>query len=120
MAIALGAGIAASSIAIGLAGVTAITMPLLARAKARVGDALSSSATKGEGRQNMLSAYLSVALLLGLGANALFGLWWADPATALVIAGVAIKEGRESWRGDSCCTAPGMPNDEAEDRCCRT
>jgi divalent metal cation (Fe/Co/Zn/Cd) transporter len=96
---------AASWVGIGLAVVTAITMPLLARAKARVGDALSSSATKGEGRQNMLCAYLSVALLLGLGANALFGLWWADPVTALVIAGVAIKEGRESWRGDSCCTA---------------
>src|ERR671938_1518045 len=97
---------AASWLGIGLAVVTAITMPLLARAKARVGDALSSSATKGEGRQNMLCAYLSVALLLGLGANALFGLWWADPVTALVIAGVAVKEGRESWRGDSCCTAP--------------
>ena len=96
---------AASWVGIGLAVVTAITMPLLARAKARVGDALSSSATKSEGRQNMLCAYLSVALLLGLGANALFGLWWADPITALVIAGVAIKEGRESWRGDSCCTA---------------
>ena len=51
----------------------------------------------------MLCAYLSVALLLGLGANALFGLWWADPVTALVIAGVAVKEGRESWRGESCC-----------------
>jgi divalent metal cation (Fe/Co/Zn/Cd) transporter len=96
---------AASWVGIGLAVVTAITMPLLARAKARVGDALSSSATTSEGRQNMLCAYLSVALLLGLGANALFGLWWADPVTALVIAGVAIKEGRESWRGDSCCTA---------------
>src|SRR5918911_1748603 len=97
---------AASWVGIGLAVVTAITMPLLARAKARVGDALSSSATKGEGRQNMLCAYLSVALLLGLGANALFGLWWADPVTALVIAGVAVKEGHESWRGESCCTAP--------------
>jgi divalent metal cation (Fe/Co/Zn/Cd) transporter len=96
---------AASWVGMGLAVVTAITMPLLAHAKARVGDALNSSATKGEGRQNMLCAYLSVALLLGLGANALFGLWWADPVTALVIAGVAIKEGRESWRGDSCCPA---------------
>ncbi len=41
-----------------------------------------------------------------LGANALFGLWWADPVTALVIAGVAVREGRESWRGESCCAAP--------------
>jgi divalent metal cation (Fe/Co/Zn/Cd) transporter len=46
---------------------------------------------------------LSIALLIGLGANALFGLWWMDPAAALVIAAVAIKEGGESWRGDGCC-----------------
>src|SRR5919199_814270 len=79
------------------------------------GRRVSSSATKGEGRQNMLCAYLSVALLLGLGANALFGLWWADPVSALVIAGVAIKEGRESWRGESCCTAPiGVPGEAHE------
>ena len=108
---------AASWVGIGLAVVTAITMPLLARAKARVGDALSSSATKGEGRQNMLCAYLSVALLLGLGANALFGLWWADPVTALVIAGVAVKEGRESWRGEACCaTDAGL--DAGSASCC--
>src|SRR5215217_6002610 len=81
-------------------------MPPLAIAKGRIGEKLGSSATKSEGQQNMLCAYLSAALLVGLGANALFGLWWADPVTALVIAGVAIKEGRESWRGESCCTAP--------------
>ena len=52
-----------------------------------------------------MCAYLSIALLIGLGANALFGLWWMDPATALVIPGVALKEGRESWRGDGCCEA---------------
>jgi divalent metal cation (Fe/Co/Zn/Cd) transporter len=55
----------------------------------------------------MLCAYLSVALLIGLGANALFGLWWADPVAALVIAAVAVREGRQSWRGDACgCCAP--------------
>ena len=109
---------AASWVGIGLAVVTAITMPLLARAKARVGDALSSSATKGEGRQNMLCAYLSVALLLGLGANALLGLWWADPVTALVIAGVAIKEGRESWRGEVCCAADAGLDAAGSASCC--
>jgi divalent metal cation (Fe/Co/Zn/Cd) transporter len=109
---------AASWVGIGLAVVTAVTMPLLARAKARVGDALSSSATKGEGRQNMLCAYLSVALLLGLGANALFGLWWADPVTALVIAGVAIKEGRESWHGESCCAADAGLGAAGSASCC--
>lgn len=97
----------ASWVGIGLAAVTAPTMPLLARAKQRIGRELGSSATVSEGAQNMLCAYLSVALLIGLGANALFGLWWADPVAALVIAAVAVREGRQSWRGDACgCCAP--------------
>ena len=97
-----------SWVGIGLASITLLTMPPLAIAKRRLGDKLGSSATKSEGQQNMLCAYLSATLLAGLVANALFGLWWADPAAALLIAGVAIKEGREAWRGESCCTAP-MP-----------
>jgi divalent metal cation (Fe/Co/Zn/Cd) transporter len=92
-----------SWVGIGLAAFTAPTMPLLARAKQRVGHALGSSATVGEAQQNMICAYLSVALLVGLGANALLGWWWADPAAALVIAAVALREGRESWRGEACC-----------------
>jgi divalent metal cation (Fe/Co/Zn/Cd) transporter len=110
----------ASWVGIGLAAITLVTMPPLAIAKGRIGEKLGSSATKSEGQQNMLCAYLSAALLVGLGANALFGLWWADPVTALVIAGVAVKEGHESWRGDSCCTAPiAVANGEAhEDDCC--
>jgi len=110
----------ASWLGIGLAAITLVTMPPLATAKGRIGEKLGSSATKSEGQQNMLCAYLSAALLVGLGANALFGLWWADPVTALVIAGVAVKEGRESWRGDSCCTAPiAVADGEAhEDDCC--
>jgi divalent metal cation (Fe/Co/Zn/Cd) transporter len=82
--------------------VTVVAMPLLAGAKADVGTRLGSSATTSEGRQNMLCAYLSAALLVGLTANALLGWWWADAATALVIAAVAVREGRDSWRGDSC------------------
>ena len=97
----------ASWVGIGLAAVTAPTMPFLARAKQRIGRKLGSSATVSEGAQNMLCAYLSVALLIGLGANAVFGLWWADPVAALVIAAVAVREGRQSWRGDACgCCAP--------------
>jgi divalent metal cation (Fe/Co/Zn/Cd) transporter len=95
---------AVSWVGIGLSIVTLATMPPLAMAKARVADALGSSATKSESRQTMLCAYLSAALLVGLGLNALFGWWWADPVTALAIAGVALKEGRDAWRGESCCT----------------
>jgi divalent metal cation (Fe/Co/Zn/Cd) transporter len=106
-------------VGIGLAAVTLVTMPPLAIAKGRIGEKLGSSATKSEGQQNMLCAYLSAALLVGLSANALFGLWWADPVTALVIAGVAVKEGRESWRGESCCTAPIVAGaEEAHDDAC--
>jgi len=93
----------ASWIGVGLAAFTAPTMPLLALAKRRVGNKLHSSATVKEGAQNMLCAYLSVALLVGLLLNALAGWWWADPAAALVIAAVALHEGRESWRGEGCC-----------------
>jgi len=110
----------ASWVGIGLSIVTLITMPPLAIAKTRIGERLGSSATKSEGQQNMLCAYLSAALLIGLVANALFGIWWADPVTALIIAGVAVKEGRESWRGESCCTAPIPDGDgnHCEDDCC--
>lgn len=93
----------ASWVGIGLAAVTAPTMPILARMKRRVGERIGSSATVSEGEQNMICAYLSVALLIGLGANALFGWWWADPLTGLVIAGVAVREGIDGWRGQASC-----------------
>jgi divalent metal cation (Fe/Co/Zn/Cd) transporter len=92
----------ASWVGIALAAFTAVTMPLLARAKRQVGHALGSSATVSEAKQTSLCAYLSIALLLGLGANALFGLWWADPLAALAIAAIAAHEGIQSWRGDAC------------------
>jgi divalent metal cation (Fe/Co/Zn/Cd) transporter len=91
-----------SYVGLGLAAVTLVTMPPLAAAKSRVAQQLGSAATRSEGRQNLLCAYLSAALLIGLGANAAFGWWWADPVTALLIAGVAINEGREAWRGEGC------------------
>jgi divalent metal cation (Fe/Co/Zn/Cd) transporter len=92
-----------SWIGIGLAAFTAPTMPLLARVKRRVGQQLNSAATVKEASQTQLCAYLSVALLIGLLANAIEGWWWADPAAALFIAAVAVREGRESWRGEGCC-----------------
>jgi divalent metal cation (Fe/Co/Zn/Cd) transporter len=95
-----------SWVGIGLAAVTLATMPPLAAAKARVGHALGSAATRSEGRQNLLCAYLSVALLVGLLGNALLGAWWLDPVAALVIAGVAAREGRDAWRGEGCDCCP--------------
>jgi divalent metal cation (Fe/Co/Zn/Cd) transporter len=108
-----------SWVGIGLSAFTLATMPPLASAKARVAEALGSSATKSESRQTMLCAYLSAALLLGLGLNALAGWWWADPATALLIALVALKEGRDSSRGDACCTVPPFSGGAGcQDDCC--
>jgi divalent metal cation (Fe/Co/Zn/Cd) transporter len=91
-----------SWVGIGLAVFTAVTMPLFARAKRQVGHQLGSSATVKEATQTQLCAYLSVALLVGLLLNAVAGMWWADPAAAIVISLVALKEGRESWRGEGC------------------
>ncbi|MDQ1682394.1 MAG: hypothetical protein QOF86_3517 [Baekduia sp.] len=92
----------ASWVGIGLSVVTLVTMPPLAAAKRRVGEQLGSSATASESRQTMLCAYMSAALLIGLLANAVAHAWWADPAVALVIAAVAVREGRIAWRGESC------------------
>jgi divalent metal cation (Fe/Co/Zn/Cd) transporter len=90
---------------LGIALVTSslIGMPFLGIAKRRLADKLGSVATRGEGTQNLLCAYLAAAVLVGLLGNALFGLWWLDPAAALVVAGVALKEGRASRRGEGCC-----------------
>lgn len=93
----------ASWVGIGLAAVTVPTMPLLAHAKRRVGRRLHSSATVKEASQTQLCAYMSIALLVGLGANAALGWWWADPLSALAIAAIALREGVQSWRGQGCC-----------------
>jgi divalent metal cation (Fe/Co/Zn/Cd) transporter len=92
---------------LGIALVTSslVGMPALGIAKRRLADRLGSVATRGEGTQNLLCAYLAAAVLAGLLGNALFGLWWLDPIAALVVAGVAVREGVESWRGEGCCAA---------------
>jgi len=92
----------ASWVGIGLAIVSVTLMPLFGRAKKRIGHRLQSSATAGEGTQNILCAYLSLAILIGLAANAVLGLWWADPLVALIVATVAIQTGTRTWRGETC------------------
>jgi divalent metal cation (Fe/Co/Zn/Cd) transporter len=98
-----------SVLGIALSATSLVVMPYLGIAKQRLADRLGSAATKGEGRQNMLCAYLAGALLLGLLGNALFGAWWLDPAVGLLIAAVAVREGLEAWRGEGCaCVAPRL------------
>jgi divalent metal cation (Fe/Co/Zn/Cd) transporter len=92
-----------SVVGIVLAATSLVVMPLLGRAKQQIGIRIDSSATASEGKQNLLCAYLAGALLVGLLGNALFGAWWLDPLVALLIASVAIQEGREAWHGDACC-----------------
>jgi divalent metal cation (Fe/Co/Zn/Cd) transporter len=92
-----------SWVGIGLAITSLIAMPLLGSAKKRLGVRLGSAATSGEGQQNLLCAYLAVAVLAGLLANTLWGWWSLDPIVALGIAALAVWEGIQSWRGDGCC-----------------
>lgn len=92
-----------SWLGIGLVTSSVIGMPILGLAKRRLADQLGSAATRGEGTQNLLCAYLAAAVLIGLLGNALFGLWWLDPIAALVVAGIALREGIQSWRGEGCC-----------------
>ena len=92
----------ASWVGVGLAFSAVVFMPFFGYAKKSIGGKLQSAATSGEGTQNILCAYLSVAILVGLAANALFGYWWADPAVALLVAFVAVQAGVQTWRGESC------------------
>ncbi len=87
---------------VALAGTSLIWCPVLGVLKQRLGARLGSATTAGEGRQNLLCAYLAVAVLGGLLANNLFGIWWLDPAVGLLVAGLAVKEGRIAWRGEPC------------------
>lgn len=92
-----------SPVGIGLAAVSLAVMPLLAWLQIRAGRELGSRSAVAEAKQTLLCSYLSAALLVGLVLNAWLDWSWADPAAALVIAGFAVREGREAWRGDPCC-----------------
>jgi divalent metal cation (Fe/Co/Zn/Cd) transporter len=85
---------------------TAVFEPALGLAKRRIGARLGSSATAGEGTQNLLCAYLAMAVFAGLAANTLLGAWWLDGAVALGIAGWALAEGQRAWVGRSCACSP--------------
>jgi divalent metal cation (Fe/Co/Zn/Cd) transporter len=96
-----------SLVGIAIAAASVVVMPLLARAKKRLGPVLGSQAVVSESRQTELCAWLSAVVLVGLGLNAALGWWWADPVAALAVAGFASIETVRTWRADrledTCC-----------------
>lgn len=92
-----------SAVGLTLTVLSLIVMPILAWAKRSTGRALGSVTVTADSQQTMLCTYLSLVVLTGLILNATLGWWWADPVAALIIAALAVREGREAWRGESCC-----------------
>src|SRR3954471_23214956 len=107
---------APSPVGIGLAIASLIIMPFLSWAQRRTGRALGSNAVVADSTQTLLCTYLSAVLLVGLVLNATVGWGWADPLAGLVIAGVAVKEGIEAWRGEGCCS-PTRGGEDGHDTC---
>lgn len=95
-----------STVGITLAAVSLVVMPLLSWLERRTGRELGSASVVSDSKQTLICAYLSGVLLAGLLLNSALGWWWADPVAALVIAGFAVREGLEAWRGDACATPP--------------
>jgi hypothetical protein len=101
-------------------------MPVLSWLQRRAGSELGSRTAVADSKQTLLCTYLSAVLLAGLVLNSSLGWWWADPAAALVIAGIAVREGINAWRGDVCCAIThiagdqneGGSQDQDEDDCC--
>jgi divalent metal cation (Fe/Co/Zn/Cd) transporter len=111
-----------STVGIVLAALSLAIMPGLSYAQRRTGRELGSRTAVADSKQTLLCTYLSAVLLAGLLLNSLFGWTWADPIAALVIAAVAVKEGRDAWRGDTCCTpittGETTPATACTDNCC--
>ena len=106
-----------SPVGLALAAVSLAVMPVLSWAQRRAGRELGSRSAVADSKQTLLCTYLSAVLLIGLGLNWLFGWSWADPIAALVIAGVAVREGVEAWRGDRCCGPTAALHPAEQDTC---
>ncbi len=102
-----------SPVGIALVALSVVVMPFLSLAQRRAGSELGSASAVADSKQTMLCTYLSAAVLVGLVLNATLGWWWADPAAALVLAVLAVREGRNALRGDTCCA----PAPRAADTC---
>ena len=92
-----------STVGIVLVALSVVVMPVLSLAQRRAGRELGSASAVADSKQTLLCTYLSAAVLVGLVLNAVLGWWWADPAAALVLAVLAVREGRNALRGDTCC-----------------
>ena len=120
----LGAGeVEHSPVGIVLVAISVVVMPFLSFAQRRAGRELGSATAVADSKQTLLCTYLSAAVLAGLVLNAVLGWWWADPVAGLVLAALAIKEGRNARRGDLCCAPSATsPPDETgagcADGCC--
>jgi divalent metal cation (Fe/Co/Zn/Cd) transporter len=97
-----------STVGIVLAAASLVIMPVLSYVQRRTGRELGSQSAVADSKQTLLCTYLSAVLLAGLVCNALLGWWWADPVAGLVIAVIAVREGRQAWRGDGCCAVPAQ------------
>lgn len=104
-----------STVGLVLTALSVIVMPLVSLLERRAGRELGSATAVADSKQTLICAYLSVAVLLGLALNSLFGWAWADSVAALFIAAFAIREGLEAWRGDTCATSVGILLDEDGD-----
>lgn len=116
-----------STVGIVIAVASLIVMPTVSLVQRRAGQEIGSHSTVADSKQTLLCSYMSAVLLVALLANSLLGWWWADPVGALIIAGLAAREGINAWRGDSCCAAPAglsAPSDQhidstpPADSCC--
>ncbi|VXC32078.1 Cobalt transporter [Microbacterium sp. 8M] len=116
LALLLKAEIEKSPLGLLITALSVLVMPFLSLAERRAGQELGSATAVADSKQTLICTYLSAAVLVGLALNSLFGWWWADAVAGLVIAGFAIREGLEAWRGDACATSVGMLlEDEHED-----
>ncbi|WP_346960556.1 cation transporter [uncultured Arthrobacter sp.] len=97
-----------------IAALSLAVMPVLSWLQRRAGRELGSRTAVADSKQTLLCTYLSAVLLLGLVLNSTLGWWWADAGAALVIAGIAIREGINAWRGDACCALPHAAADDGD------